>query len=359
MPEPQPDVARIDPVPFRPSPLARGRTWLRENARRLFWIHSAYALAFGVSVVFLARRGWEHARWVVLSACGAWLLALAFFRAFGRGREVSEGTTRRERVGFFAMTYAMKNLYQGMLFFLLPFYWRSATFPSENAVFVGVLGACALISTLDIVFDRIVFRFRFAASAFHAIALFGCLNLALPAFVRGAHGAWPVAVSAALTTTAFFSLHLRGSMAKDVRVLALGALVLPLATLGAWAARRAVPPVPLSVARAAVGPSVLPDGRLAMEVTSLDRSVLHELRAVTDVASPDDSPGSMVHVWRLEGREVARRPAAGGAAPRGGVYRFSSDLEEAALPSDPKGAWSVDVETDDGRLLGRARFRVE
>ena len=68
-----------------------------------------------------------------------------------------------------------------MLFFLLPFYWKSTTLDAADVWFVGLLGTCAVLSTLDIVFDRVLMRWRWIASVFHGITLFGCLNLVIPA----------------------------------------------------------------------------------------------------------------------------------------------------------------------------------
>src|SRR6185369_8613066 len=125
------------------------------------------------------------------------------------------------RLRFFAMTYALKNLYQGMLFFLLPFYWKSTTFWASNAWFVVLLGACALLSTLDIVFDRVVFRFRALASIFHAVALFGCLNLVVPALFPNTRTPYSLLVAMGITVVGFWTIHMNLAMLRDRRWIAL------------------------------------------------------------------------------------------------------------------------------------------
>src|ERR1700733_13202323 len=128
----------------------RARRFLREHGRKLWWLHSAYALALGAGVVAFARKGFEHARWLAVSLGLAWLLVVLVFRVFAEGgarRPFDEGA--KTRVRFYVMTYALKNLYQGMLFFLLPFYWKSTTLDAANVWFVLLLGACAVLSTLD------------------------------------------------------------------------------------------------------------------------------------------------------------------------------------------------------------------
>ena len=44
-------------------------------------------------------------------------------------------------------------------------------------------------------------------------------------------------------------------------------------------------------------------------------------------------------------------------APNGAV-RLRSTMPHAALPASPAGRWTVDVQTADGQLVGRARFEV-
>jgi hypothetical protein len=115
----------------------------------------------------------------------------------------------------------------------------------------------------------------------------------------------------------------------------------------------------MHVSSAAVGPAALPDGRLAMTVASLDHSVLTELMAVTDVVVPGGKGDQLLHVWKLDGQVVHRSPE-GTSRVRGpdGAIRLRSFLRGAELPTERTGAWSVDVETEDGQLVGRAVFQV-
>src|SRR4029077_20917214 len=128
----------------------RVRLFLRQHGRKLWWLHSAYALAIGAGVVLFAQRGFEHARWLAVALGLACLLVVLVFRLFGSGDqhrafETAQAGLGRQgtktRVHFYVMTYALKNLYQWMLFFLLPFYWKSATAGAHNVWFVLLLGA--------------------------------------------------------------------------------------------------------------------------------------------------------------------------------------------------------------------------
>jgi hypothetical protein len=113
------------------------------------------------------------------------------------------------------------------------------------------------------------------------------------------------------------------------------------------------------VSSAAVGPKQLADGRLAMEVKTLHPSVIKELIAVTDVVVPGGKGDRLRHRWMQGGREVHRSTEETSriAGPKG-VVRLRSMLTENDLPKDLTGPWSVDVETEDGQIVGRAEFDV-
>jgi hypothetical protein len=339
----------------------RVRRLLRDHGRKLWWLHSAYALALGAGVVAFAHKGFEHARWLAVTLGLTWLLVVLVFRLFAPAGELRafEAADPRIRRRFYVMTYALKNLYQGMLFFLLPFYWKSATVGAPNLWFLVMLAVVALLSTIDIVFDRFLMRVRLLGSVFHAITLFGCMNLVVPALLPNTRTLWSLLTAAAVTVIAFWTIHVRLALLKDRRFLALLVLSIPAAVAVAYELRVAIPPVPMHLSSAAIGPSLLPDGRLSMEVTSVNASKLSEVIAVTDVVVPGGKGDQLLHVWRREGLSVFRAPEAM-TRVRGpsGTVRLRSTLDEAHMPKNPVGAWTVDVETDDGQLVGRAHFRV-
>ena len=92
---------------------------------------------------------------------------------------------------------------------------------------------------------------------------------------------------------------------------------------------------------------------------TLHPSVIQELVAVTDVVVPGGRGDRLRHVWLREGREVHRSSEETSRieGPKG-VVRLRSSLTGRDLPEDLVGAWSVDVETEDGQLVGRTEFRV-
>jgi hypothetical protein len=359
---PPANVRIVDPVPFAPTVRERVKGFMRRHGRKLWWLHSAYALGLGVTVVAFAQKGFDHSRWLAISVAAAWLLVVLFFRVFGSGKAqtpLGANASTKHKLRFFAMTYALKNLYQGMLFFLLPFYWKSTTFWSPNAWFIVLLGVCALLSTLDVVFDRVVFRFRALASVFHCVALFGCMNLVVPALFPETRTLYSLLVATAITVLAFWTIHVNLAWFKDRRWIALFVLSIGGAVGGAYAGRTAIPPVPMYVSRGAVGPMTLPDGRLAMVVRELHPSVIDKLISSTDIVAPGGKGDRLVHVWRHDGTEVHRASETTSRIEGpAGTIRLQSGLTGRQLPQRLVGAWSVDVETQDGQLVGRVSFVV-
>ncbi len=329
---------------------------LGRHSRKLWWLHSFYALGLGISVLLFAAKGFAAVRWLSATIIVAWLLVVVLFRVFGGGAE-AEAITSGRRFRFFVMTYVLKNLYQGMLFFLLPFYWKSSTPLALNFTFTLLLGACALVSTLDVLFDEVVMRSRVLASMFHGFTLFAGLNLLVPALFLEISTLHAQVVAAIVTVLGFWSLHVSARTFARNRTFVFLIASIAAGAAAAWFGRAAIPPVPMHVSSGAVGPRVLADGQLGMEVRSLRTSQLSALVAVTNVVAPGGDTDGLLHVWRREGDEVFRAKTSRGVGPHSSI-RLMSRLDEKSLPKSLTGAWSIDVETPDGQLVGRVSFTV-
>jgi hypothetical protein len=350
------------------STVGRGRFWevrelakdlLKRHERKIWWLHTAYALGLGAFVATLAQKGLERARFLAIALGVAWLLFILFFKFFGTGARQDfmtawPGARRR----FFVMTYILKNLFQTMLFFLLPFYWKSSTWDGKNWWFVFLVGGCAMLSTLDLVFDRLLMRFKLVASIFYAVTLFGSLNLIIPALSPDTSALRTLMVAAGVTVAAFWMLHVPVSAMLHKGPLAAFVLCLGGGLTVAYFGREAVPPVPMHVAHGGVGAALTADGTLATEVVAIHEDHFGDLIAVTEV-SVLGSGDRLYHVWRHDDAVVQSVAEPWPRAEPGATtVRIQSELPAGRHPSGPEGDWSVDVETEEGQLVGRVAFRV-
>ncbi len=336
------------------------RSFLDRHASKLWWLHSLYALGLGSFVVMYAQQGFDHARWLTVSLGAGWIVLLLFFRVYGTGerqkQRMAKGT--RAKVSFYVMTYVLKNLYQGMLFFLLPFYWRTATLDASTKWFCVLLAILALLSTLDVVFDHYLMRWKTLASIVYYVILFACLNLVIPALLPNTRALLSLMLAAAVSTVVFWTMHVPlRALSRPAPVIAFMVSVAS-ATGAAYFGRRAIPPVPMHIASGAVGPRVLDDGRLAMHVSRVHESLIQEMHTLTDVITPGGRGDRLYHVWRHQGLEVQRGRVEPSGDPPKGTVRLRSTLRSFNLPTDITGSWSVDVVTEDDQLVGRVSFVV-
>src|SRR5690349_22996817 len=132
--------------------------------------------------MLFARAGLAYADKVMIALLGSWLLmfiALRFIVGPANRREQENVIRRGVRV---ATNYVIKQFYQQMFFFLTPLYASSATWSlaSWNWWLAPLLLVCAVVSTMDLVFDNFIMERRFLASAMYGLAMFGVLNVLLP-----------------------------------------------------------------------------------------------------------------------------------------------------------------------------------
>ena len=118
--------------------------------------------------------------WVVLFLAVAWTFTLFL------GRTTAGGTgtdARSPGLVHEVSSYVTRVVYQETLFFLLPFYAYSTVFDSPNVVFLALLAGLAVLSCLDLVFDRWLRTRPVFALAFFAVVAFAALNLLLPLLI--------------------------------------------------------------------------------------------------------------------------------------------------------------------------------
>jgi hypothetical protein len=324
--------------------------------RRLFWmLHSVWALATGVVVILLARERYAFVPWVVLFLALTWASTLLF------GRQAKEDWA--PTLGSEVTSYITRSLYQETLFFLLPFYAYSTVFGSPNVLFLGLLGGLAVLSCLDLVFDRWLRTRPVFGLVFFATVAFAAANLLIPIlFDLAPRWATPLAAAVAVGTS--LPLTLRGgdpaqrshlSRGARFRIGAAGAAILAVALL----VPSLVPPVPLRM-KTVTFASQIDRASLAMTDT-LGTSVPaghlgNRIVVLAEVFAPGAVPARVQFEWRRDGMTLrTSRPV--DIVAHESSFRVWDALTDQTAPLGP-GRYEVILRTTRGRWFGRAVLHV-
>jgi hypothetical protein len=329
------------------------RQWLHRHEDRLWWLHSAWALAFGVGVMWLGARDFRYLRLAFAQVAFIWVTSLLLPRV---ARWAHLGPTGLGRVRL-VVNYFHKNFYQQVLFFVLPVYWASVTLSSVNVLFVLLVAGSAVLSTFDVVYDRHVSARADLASVFFGFNLFVCANVALPVLWTVSN-ATAMRLAALLAVLGFATIRFTPSQLRRRAVLA--AIVLIAVVLGGLleSGRRLVPPAPLRMVDASFGGGV--DRRtlaLADPLVTVPAGWSGTLHALTAVKAPLGLKDRVRHRWVVGGTEVRVTPFYTVAGGRESGFRLWTAIPvQNARSGTPI---QVDVETEGGQLIGRARTKVE
>lgn len=330
--------------------------WSRH--RHLFWtLHSLWALATGVFVVWLARERYAFVPWVVLFLALTWASTMYFGRRIPETGEEGDPSPYTPGFGEEATSYLTRTMYQETLFFLLPFYAYSTVIGSVNMVFLLGLGALAFVSCLDLVFDRWLRTSPVASVAFFAIVAFAALNLLLPILIPIApRWATRIAVVAAVLS-AIPLAHGSVSWTSGVKIRVGGAALVFLA-LG-LGFPQLVPPVPLRLDSATFS-------------RDIDRSTLEPVQTFDGQAPLAELDGAVVVLMEVFAPTVVPTRVALVWERNGTVIRESREIEiiahelgfrvwDAWRPTDAPleaGRYEVVLRTASGRMFGRASLEV-
>ena len=349
-PEAGPEPRADPPAPSR----------LRRILRRLWWFHSFFALSFGAGVMLFARAGLAHADKIMIALFASWLMMFIALRFIvGPANRKEQETIARKGVRV-ATNYLIKQFYQQMFFFLTPLYASSATWSlaSWNWWLAPLLLVCAVVSTLDLVFDNFVMERRLLASAMYGLAMFGVLNVMLP-LIGGLDHRTGLVIAAAATpaSVALLSFSLRQVLASRGVVLIIVATGGLLAAV--WYGRPFVPPAPLAMLETAVGHGTigsyecLPGSKHQIRTDQTDG-----LRCGSMLREPGGLKEDVIHIWSRRGVELARVTPEHMHCNDGDGEVFRSRFPMGELPADPTGMWACTTMTVGGQLVGVRKFEI-
>lgn len=332
--------------------IAFGRQ-IHEKYARVFWtLHSLWALISGIAVLVLAHNRHGFVRWAVLFLALTWASTL-FFSHFASGH-----ASRAMRIAQGVVSYATRVLYQETLFFLLPFYFYSTTFPSWNSIYVIALAALAVLSCYDVLFDRLLRESRTFALGFFAFVSYSALLFFFPLLfkVRIERASY---LAAAISFVAAVAL---ADVWKDVRrprALALLALAFVLTFGFVRLIRIMTPPVPLRLTRIRISTTIdhrsLHGREIAGDVVPLSRLNRGRIYATATVFAPSRLPASLQMRFVHEG-EVLRSSRTADVVAHPGGFRVWDSLRTDVRGFKP-GTYDIELWTR-GQLVGRRKVSL-
>lgn len=311
-------------------------------------------------VIWLARERYGFVPWVVLFLALTWLSTLYFGRRTStapRGAKGGGAVPEAPGVAEEATSYVTRTLYQETLFFLLPFYAYSTVLGEPSMAFVGLLGALAVLSCIDLLFDRWLRSSLVVRLVFFALVTFAAVNLLIPVLLPvdptvGERLAAGVAVLAALP------LALQGERPsrKGTALLSGAAAVFLGVTL---ALPQLVPPVPLRLQSATFAPGIDRETLVLADTlrdSAPSRALPDGLFVLFEVFAPTLVPTDVTLRWERdgvvlrEGREIEITAHEIGFR----VWDAWRPQGEVIAP----GRYRVVMETGQ-RVFGEANFLVE
>lgn len=347
----KPTAHPVGPVDTSPERSRLRQFWSRH--RRLFWtLHSVWALATGVAVVVLARERYGFVPWVVLFLVLTWASTLFFG---GRVRDDEEDGIPAPREE--AAAYAMRTLYQETLFFLLPFYAYSTVIESVNVVFVLALASVALVSCLDLVFDRLLRTRPAFGFFFFGLVSFSAINLLLPIMLP-VNPSIALAIAAVVAVVTSLPLALRNGFTtlRDrviLGVVSVAMIALPIAVPSL------IPPVPLRLdstvftsflERDVLEPADDLGGQA--DVARLDGALF----VLMEVFAPSSVPAEVSLDWSRDGEALRQSREVAITAHGLGFRIWDAWRPESGVI--PPGDYAVRIRTTDGRVFGRAEITL-
>lgn len=320
---------------------------------KLWWFHSSYSLLLGIGVMWLGAKHFAYLRLAVFHIAFIWASSL-FLPLLARVRRLPEKWRRRLRL---LINYFQRNFYQQLLFFILPVYYQSATWGAGNMLFVILLAVSALLATMDIVYDRHLSLNGWLLAVFFAFNLFACINVMLPV-IWNFRNSFALRLSALLALAGFtsFAFTLPGAKGRQRWRLVLAAALL-LAALSE-AGRALVPPAPLRLVESGFAASWDPrELQLVGTLRELPVGAARKIVALTAIRAPLGLKDRVGQRWYLDDRLVYASPYVRFSGGRRQGFRLWAFHTLAGVKRGSR--LRVDVRTEAGQLIGRARIRAK
>jgi hypothetical protein len=300
----------------------------------------------GVGIMWLGARNYNFLRVTVLHAGFIWLSSLYLPRLVNQPW-LSPRWAERLRL---VVNFFNKNLYQQVLFFILPIYYGSATLSSKNVIFVVLLAISALLSTLDVVYDRHLSVRRSLTALFFAFNLFALINVMLPVLWSIGNN-WATRVSAVLAAVGYATILQPFAESKRWRRAFAASLAVVLLVL-VELARPLIPPAPLRLAAAEFGSEYQAEAKaVAPVLAEVEPGQGRRLHVLTPIKAPLGLKETVQHRWYKNGKLVWASPFIQVTGGREQGFRLWTHYLFDAI--EPGSSVRVDAVTEGGQLIGR------
>lgn len=326
--------------------LERIRSFAQRYQRVVRWILPIMAFKTGIITVFLMRQGVDFAPVAVAILISAWSLAAVVVRYLAPrdGEHGAFGVARFVATGFVA------SLYQNVLFFLLPIWFGSATWPSHNMFAPIILAGMAIISCFDQIYARGILQHPARRSAFSAVVLFATLVAATPVYFQ-----FPLrpnfAVAAALSTILGAITGLPKGRLRSMRTIAAvsGAAIVAAVVMAVFAPM--FPPVPIESMKVQAATAIVerePEG----VADEFDAGV-ERVYVWFAIAAPERYSQKVRFEWFRDGIPLEKTWETEITGGRKAGFRTWG-----VISNPHAGKWRVDLYADSDQLIGRRRFTV-
>lgn len=326
---------------------------LLTGLERWQWLLPIASFLFGWVGYLAIERGPGLARTAAFIILLSWPWLLLESQA---GRWLNRVTAGR--VSPAAACFITQSLQQELLFFSLPFVLGASQIDLGHGVFVAVLFAAALLSTIDPLYERYIARRPDTAVAFQVYCNWLAALVLLPVALRlPLEHCAPVAAVIALLALALGLPRLlesrRGVMVCVHSVAPIIAAVVGITLLASW-----LPPAGLKITQQRMTLTVDAKQPGAL-IKVIDAATLHQqgIIAFAAIHAPSGLTQTLSFDWYHEGQRVDRIPAViEGTSDQNRGWRTWTRKQN--FDQDPKGHWRVDIHTAGGQLVGRQRFVV-
>lgn len=328
------------------------RDFFLKHKDKFWWLHSIYALFFGIGVMWLGKKNFHYIRVAIVQIIFIWLtnLALPFMLSHPH---ISLKWKHRLRL---LINYFNRNFYQQILFFVIPIYYMSTTLDSVNVLFILFIAVSAVLSTMDIIYDRYISVKGTIMSLFFAFNLFVCINVMLP-FLWNVRSIYAIRISGIFAFLGFatfcFRLTSLKPAGKTFIIAASALLIFLISEVG----RPLIPPAPLRIEQTQFGKGLIK--KIPQPVSLSPLQYLPDgnckIYVLNTIKAPLGHREMIRHHWYLNGKKVytSRSFRIIGQGIKGFKFWTYFTLKQVVVGS----VLRVDLKTESGQLIGRARLR--